>query len=100
MDLSAAEIHLHVEEIVLDGVDPADRHAVGDAVRAELARLLAERGLGAALAASGGAQRLDAGTITLAPGAPAAEVGAGIARAVHAGIGPAAGRRDSGRGRG
>jgi len=82
MDLTPAEIRLHVEEIVLHGVDPADRHAIGDAVRAELARLLAERGISGALANGGGAARLDGGAVHLAPGASAGEVGAAVAARV------------------
>lgn len=38
-------VEIHVEEMVLHGVDPSDRHAVGDAVVAELTRLIAEGGL-------------------------------------------------------
>jgi len=82
MDMTPAEIRLHVEEIVLHGVDPADRHAIGDAVRAELARLLAERGISGALANAGGAARLDGGTLHLASGASAGEVGAAVAARV------------------
>jgi hypothetical protein len=92
MDLTRADLHLHVEEIVLHGVDPADRHAIGDAVRAELARLLAERGISGALAGLGGAARLDGGALHLPAGASAHEVGAGIAaRVAGAAFGPAGG---------
>ena len=33
---------VHIEELVLHGFDPRDRHAFGDAIRAELGQLLAD----------------------------------------------------------
>jgi hypothetical protein len=34
-------IRLHINELVLHGFDPRDRHAIADAVRLELARIIA-----------------------------------------------------------
>ena len=95
MGVTPAEIHLHVEEIVLHGVDAADRHAIGDAVRAELARLLSERGRSGAMLNGGGAARLDGGTLQLDADAPARDLGAGIAARVAGAAfgGPAGGAR-------
>jgi hypothetical protein len=36
-----ANIQIHIDELVLHGFDPRDRHAIGDAVQAELTRLMA-----------------------------------------------------------
>ena len=40
-----SRVDLRIEELVLDGVDPADAKAVAQAVEREAARLLRERGL-------------------------------------------------------
>jgi hypothetical protein len=45
VDVRKPDIEVHIGELVLHGIDPADRHRVGDAVQSELARLLGERGL-------------------------------------------------------
>ena len=77
-------IELHVEELVLEGFAPAERHAVADAFERELSRLLAERGLPAAQEAA--AFDVDAGSVRLAPGTRASAAGAQLARAVYGGI--------------
>ncbi len=79
-------IELHIEELVLHGVAPGDRHAVGGAVQAELTRLFAESGAPRGLAAGGSVGRIDAGTVNLTNGAGADGLGTGVARAVHGGL--------------
>jgi hypothetical protein len=74
-------IDLHIEELVLHGFDPRDRHGIADAVQRELARLVGERGL-AAVHGPLEIPRLDGGTIQLS-GTRAAGAGASIAGAVH-----------------
>jgi hypothetical protein len=74
-------VELHIEELVLHGFDPRDRHGIADAVQQELARLVAERGL-SAIRAPGDVARLDGGTIEL-DAARGSVAGAPIARAVH-----------------
>jgi hypothetical protein len=78
---------VNVERLVLDGVDVrvADRPKVQAAVEAELARLLAERGLGAELGGGGATPRLAGGTVRLGAGGPAG-LGRGIAAAAHEGL--------------
>jgi hypothetical protein len=80
-----AAVRLHIEELVLHGFAPADRHAIGDAVQQELTRLLREHGVAALLARGGETERLDAGSFPLAPDARPQVIGAGVARAVHGG---------------
>jgi len=82
-----AAIELHVEELVLEGFAPAERHAVADAFERELSRLFAERGLPAAREGAGGASfDVDAGSVRLAPGTRAGAAGAQLARAVYGGL--------------
>lgn len=79
-------VELHIEELVLHGFAPADRHRVGEAVERELARLLAEEGVPAALAKGFDAQHLDAGSFHVAADSRAEAVGAQVARAVYGGL--------------
>lgn len=80
-------IELHIEELVLHGFPPTDRHALGDAVEHELARLLAEQGLPHWLASGGGLARVDGGKFDVAPGAQPDGIGAQVAQAVFRGLG-------------
>lgn len=85
--MDEADVELHVEELVLHGFARRDRQAIGDAVRGELARLIAERGLPAGLAAADGAASLRGGSFRAAPGQRPAEVGAAVARAIYGSTG-------------
>jgi hypothetical protein len=73
-------VTLHIEQLVLHGFDPRDRHAIGDALRGELATLMTARALPAEAAHI---DHLDAGSVAIdgvrSPAAPRA-----IAGAVHA----------------
>jgi hypothetical protein len=79
-------VELHIEELVLHDVDPRDRWQVADAVQRELTRLLAAGPLAPALGRSSARPEVDAGSFAAPPGRDARTLGAGIARAVHAGI--------------
>ena len=81
-------IDLRIDEIVLHGFAPADRHRIGDAFQRELTRLLAAEGVPPAWASGGPAAQVDAGAFTVAPGARPEIVGAQVARAVYAGGAP------------
>jgi len=85
-------IALHIERLVLDGLPaPAGRPAaVQAALEAELARLLADRGLPGV--AGGAVPELAAAPIRLQPRAGPQSWGRGIARSLHAGLAPAAAR--------
>ena len=74
-------IHVHIEDLVLHGFDPRDRHGIADAVQQELTRLVAERGL-SAVQRPAEVARLDGGTIEL-NATRGSVAGAPIARAVH-----------------
>ena len=80
------KIDLHIEELVLDGFRPSDRHRIGAAVERELARLLTERGLPARAGARGGPAGLDGGSFEAKPGARPEAVGRQVAGAVYGGL--------------
>ena len=79
-------IQVHIERLVLDGVPLArgQEATLQATVETELTRLLAE---GGPLALTGGAVPvLNGGTMALADGANAHQVGRGVAQAVYGGI--------------
>lgn len=80
------DVHLHIEALTLHGLtlpDGGDTDLAG-AVERELARLLTDEGLPAALLANGSrAARLDAARFDALPGASPNEIGAHVARALY-----------------
>ena len=76
------DIELVIDEIVLHGFDPRQRHAIADAMTAELTRLLqAQAGqLGAGRSAD--VAHANGGTFESPPSRPARATGTGIARSV------------------
>lgn len=81
-------ITVHIDRLVLDGLpfDPRQGAQVRAAVERELARRLAEGGH-AAVGGSRALAALDAGSIDLPPAPDPDGLGAGIAGAVHGGLG-------------
>ncbi len=75
-------IELRIEELVLEGFDPRDRHRVADSVTLEMACLLAQRGAPAWITETVVMERLDAGALHPKPGAQAETAGVHIARTV------------------
>lgn len=82
-------IELHIERLVLDGLPltRADGALVQAAVEAELARLLAEGGLGPGLLAGVALPSLRVDAVQLAAGSSPAQIGQQIGRAVFGGLG-------------
>jgi hypothetical protein len=76
-------IELHIEELVLRGLPPGDRHRIADALQAELGRLLTERGISSSLAGDAQVARVDAGTFDVPPGATAVGIGTAVAQTLH-----------------
>lgn len=85
MAVTPRRIEIHIEELVLHGVAPADRRAVGDALQRELETLVARHGVAALLSRPDGSAPHSPGPITLAPGARPAALGAEVARTLHRG---------------
>jgi hypothetical protein len=80
------KIDLHIEELVLEGFAPDDRHRIGDAVERELASLLAERGLPPGLAQGAEIPRLDGGSFEMTWTATPEAMGGQVAGAVYGGL--------------
>ena len=83
MTRSPSRILLHVERLVLHGIDPRDRAAIGAAVRQELTRLLTEQGVPSGWRDAGPVQgeRLAAQLPSAAAPASPAATGTAVARA-------------------
>lgn len=81
-------IDLRIDSLILDGVAPGDRERVAASVRAELTRLLSERGLPGVAGRgsdSHAVERVDAGTVSSRSPGPAG-VGTAVARAIYGGL--------------
>jgi hypothetical protein len=76
-------VELRIDELVLHGFAPANRHHVGAAVERELARLLAEQALPSRIGHSADLASLDGGSIELPAGTPAETIGVRIAQAIY-----------------
>jgi len=82
-------IELHIERLVLDGLQVAsrDRAQLQAAVEAELTRLLAAGGLRSELLSGGAMRSLGGGEIQVTYNMTPLHLGNRIAQAVHGGVG-------------
>lgn len=78
-------VRVHIERLVVSGVDVRDRVGLGNAVQVELERLLTEHGWADAPEAAQQVARVQGGVIPAAP-SRVAEFGARIAGAVYGGL--------------
>jgi len=76
-------VELHIEQLVLHGFAPSDRHRIGAAIQQELARLLAEQGIPPGLAQGKTIGQLDGGAFKMRADTPPRVVGAHIAQAIY-----------------
>lgn len=79
-------IELHIEELVLHGFAPGNRHAIGEAVELELTRLFNEQGMLPSFEKNARIESLKGGEFNVAQGAQAETIGTQIARAIYKGI--------------
>jgi hypothetical protein len=79
------KIELVIDELVLHGFDPRQRHAIGDAVARELTRLTRAHARELRGHQSMDVARVDAGAFET-PARTAADAGAGIARSVFTAV--------------
>ena len=79
-------IHLHIDELVLHGFPPGDRHRIGDAMQRELARLFSEERTPSALMKSAAIDLLNGGTFQMTAAPRPEATGAQVARAVFGGL--------------
>jgi hypothetical protein len=76
-------IDLHIDELILHGFPTTDRARITAAIECELARLLAERGVPAALTQGGITAQLDAGAFHVARDAGVDAIGAQAAQTIY-----------------
>lgn len=90
MDAARPDIHLHIDRLILEGLDVpfAQRAHVQAAVEAELARLLSEGGLAPTWQSGGAVPDVRAGEIMLTNFHNPVQLGHQIAHGVYRGIGP------------
>jgi len=79
--MKRGSIHVHIDELVLEGFEPAQRHQIADAVQRELTRVIEETELSGVAATDRNVERADGGAFTLAD-QRATTIGRGVARAV------------------
>jgi hypothetical protein len=81
-------INLHIERLVLNGVDtaPGQRDLLRAAVEAELTRLLMEGGLAPQLTGGGAVRGIVSPALNLSRTSTATELGRQIAGSVYAGV--------------
>ena len=83
------DIYLHIDRLILDGLDLrfAQRADLQTAIETELARLLAEDGLGSSWQSGGAAPSVSASAIQHSSDDSPTKLGQQIAQAVYGGIG-------------
>lgn len=79
-------IEFHIEELILEGFAPGDRHRIADTLENELERLFLIRGVPAGLAESGEVQTMNAGSFEVIPHAKPEAIGGYVAKAVYEGL--------------
>lgn len=85
MDLGT-DIDIRIDELVLHGFHPGDKHRIARAVETELARLMAGDEVPPSLRQEGDIQRVDGGSFDHPKGMGVDRVGAQIARSVYTGF--------------
>ena len=73
---------VHIDRLVLTGFRHADRHAIAEGLREELARLFADREIVSRFSQMGDASHLKLGGVTIEPGAKPRRVGEIVARGI------------------
>jgi len=87
-------IELHIEELVLHGFRPGDRHRIGEALQLELEKLFLEQGVPELMSLDGEYTRTNAGSVQIRVGSNAEIVGREIAGSLYGSFQPAAGVRE------
>jgi hypothetical protein len=79
-------IELKIEELVIHGLEPGQRHRVADALENELGRLISERGVPASLRHDEARESLDLGSFDISFGTDSRQMGIHVARAIYRGL--------------
>ena len=77
---------VHIDRLVLHGLDRADAAGISAGLQSELQRLLASPEAAAGLVARGDLRQLQGGSLKLSPRDPAADTGRAVARRVIPGV--------------
>lgn len=85
---SAGAIEVHIEQIVLHGYAPGDTHRLGEALQAELTRLVQKHGVNSSGMGNLSLQTLD-GRLKAAERPSTEALGARLAQRIHQVIAPA-----------
>jgi hypothetical protein len=83
---SGPSVELHIDELLLDGFEPAHRYAIGDAVERELMRLFSEQNSLIAATEDVEIAHLNSGAINLELASSAEATGIQLARAIYRGL--------------
>jgi hypothetical protein len=86
-------VEVHIEHLVLHGFDRADRYVAGDALTAELGRLLGESGVPDSLTDSADVDLLKVSDAHLPAAARGEGIGIPVAEAIYRGLGAPAGEK-------
>lgn len=84
--MSRANINVHIEELVLHGIDPTDRHAIAAAIQREIARTLAAQG--PSITDDRHVDRIQGRPVPWGDAAGPQRVGAEVARAMRGNLTP------------
>ena len=79
-------VEIHIEELVLHGFDPGDRHRIARAVQRELAKRFRQGGIPESVSDSSALASIDAGAIHIPQGAAPWNAGARIGAAIYRGL--------------
>jgi hypothetical protein len=82
---SQPAVKVHIEQLILDGIEPGKRDAIGNAVQRTLAELIEQGSLPANWSMTAEIADLDAGSIHVADDATGEATGIEIAKAVYGG---------------
>jgi hypothetical protein len=87
--MSNARVTLHIDRLVLRGIDPLDQRALTDGLKTELAKVLGTPAVRAAMVQSRRTPVLKLGRMAMQPGlAGARALGGKVARAIGKGMKP------------
>ena len=96
---SAGAIEVHIEQIVLHGYAPGDTRRLGEALQAELTRLVQKHGVNGSGMENLSLQTLDGGRLKAAEKPSTEALGARLAHSIHQVIAPGAATPAQGRGK-
>jgi hypothetical protein len=79
-------VELHIEELVLHGFEPRDRHRIAEALQQELTRLFTDGGVPASFGEHREISRVDAGAFNVEPAESVERTGIQIGEAIYGGL--------------